>query len=170
MVLIGVAFGLGFSALSLAATDGVADAEQGLAASLFQTSFQVGGAIVLAAVTAVVEAGGASRITSPQATLGAYRPALALITAVSAVGAVAALTGLRSARSADRPVPVAVPALVRVPVAEEAEAPDLAMDAALGMEEALDVAAADLVTGTAREVEEGLRHPPALLTEAAPLS
>ena len=80
VVLIGIAFGLGFSALSLAATDGVADAEQGLAASLFQTSFQVGGAIVLAVVTAVVDAGGASRITSAQATLGAYRPALAVIT------------------------------------------------------------------------------------------
>ena len=80
VILIGVAFGLGFSALSLAATNGVADAEQGLAASLFQTSFQVGGAIVLAVVTAVVDAGGASRITSAQATLGAYRPALAVIT------------------------------------------------------------------------------------------
>ena len=94
VVLIGIAFGLGFSALSLAATDGVADAEQGLAASLFQTSFQVGGAIVLAIVTAVVDAGGASQITSAQATLGAYRPALAVITVVSALGAVTALSGL----------------------------------------------------------------------------
>ena len=58
---VGIAFGLGFSALSLAATAGVADREQGLAASLFQTSFQVGGAIVLAIVTAVVDAGGASQ-------------------------------------------------------------------------------------------------------------
>src|SRR5580700_894427 len=62
VLLIGLAFGLGFSSLSLAATAGVPDAEQGLAASLFQTSFQVGGAIVLAVVTAVVDAGGASRI------------------------------------------------------------------------------------------------------------
>ena len=66
VVLIGIAFGLGFSALSLAATDGVADAEQGLAASLFQTSFQVGGAIVLAVVTAVVDAGGAGRRDRPR--------------------------------------------------------------------------------------------------------
>ena len=72
VVLIGIAFGLGFSALSLAATAGIPDQEQGLAASLFQTSFQVGGAIVLAIVTAVVDAGGASRIISAQATLGAY--------------------------------------------------------------------------------------------------
>jgi EmrB/QacA subfamily drug resistance transporter len=92
---IGIAFGLGFSALSLAATDGVADHEQGLAASLIQTSFQVGGAVVLAIVTAVVDAGGGSQVTTAQATLGAYRPALALITAVAALGAVVALTGLQ---------------------------------------------------------------------------
>ena len=98
MVLIGVAFGLGFPALSLAATAGIPDEEQGLAASLFQTSFQVGGAIVLAIVTAVVEAGGASQIKTPQATLGAYRPALAVITAISALGALTALSGLLPAR------------------------------------------------------------------------
>ena len=109
VILIGVAFGLGFSALSLAATNGVADAEQGLAASLFQTSFQVGGAIVLAVVTAVVDAGGASRITSAQATLGAYRPALAVITLVSALGAVAAITGLRSRTARSRQARVPVP-------------------------------------------------------------
>ena len=57
----GVAFGLGFSLLSVAATAGVPNAEQGLAASLFQTLFQVGGAVVLAIVTAVVDAGGARR-------------------------------------------------------------------------------------------------------------
>jgi hypothetical protein len=45
----------------------VRNEQQGLAASLFQTSFQVGGAVVLAVVTAVVEAGGAKTITSPAA-------------------------------------------------------------------------------------------------------
>jgi MFS family permease len=115
VVLIGIAFGLGFSALSLAATAGIPDREQGLAASLFQTSFQVGGAIVLAIVTAVVDAGGASRITSPQATLGAYKPALAVITAVSAFGALTALSGLLSAR----PQPVVKEAPVRVPAQPE---------------------------------------------------
>src|ERR1700760_1167247 len=95
---VGIAFGLGFSALSLAATSGVADREQGLAASLFQTSFQVGGAIVLAVVTAVIDAGGASQVTSTQATLGAYRPALAVITGVSVLGALVALTGVRRRR------------------------------------------------------------------------
>jgi MFS family permease len=98
MLLVGLAFGLGFSALTVAATDGIPDAEQGLAASLFQTSFQVGGALVLAVVTAVVDAGGASRITSPAAVLTAYRPALFLITGVAAVGALVALSGLRRPR------------------------------------------------------------------------
>jgi predicted MFS family arabinose efflux permease len=111
VVLIGIAFGLGFSSLSLAATAGIADAEQGLAASLFQTSFQVGGAIVLAIVTAVVDAGGASRITTAQATLGAYRPALAVITAISAIGALTALSGLLPARRRTAALVPAQPAL-----------------------------------------------------------
>ena len=76
ILLIGLAFGLGFSSLTVAATAGVPDAEQGLASSLFQTSFQVGGAVVLAIVTAVVDASGAGRLVSPAATLAAYRPAL----------------------------------------------------------------------------------------------
>ena len=94
-LLIGLAFGLGFSSLSVAATAGVPDAEQGLAASLFQTSFQVGGAVVLAVVTAVIDASGAGRILSPAATLAAYRPALILITGVAAAGTLVALSGLR---------------------------------------------------------------------------
>jgi MFS family permease len=97
-LLIGLAFGLGFSSLTVAATAGVPDSEQGLAASLFQTSFQVGGAVVLAIVTAVVDASGAGRLVSPAATLAAYRPALILITAVAAVGALVALSGLRRQR------------------------------------------------------------------------
>ena len=95
VILLGVAFGFGFSALTVSATSGVRNEQQGLAASLFQTSFQVGGALVLAVVTAVVEAGGANTLTSPSAALSAYRPALYVITGVAALGLVAALPGLR---------------------------------------------------------------------------
>src|SRR5690242_13042099 len=118
ILLIGLAFGLGFSSLTVAATAGVPDAEQGLAASLFQTSFQVGGAVVLAVVTAVVDASGAGHLVSPAATLTAYRPALILITAVAAVGALIALSGLRRQRDVSvapadgpdvRPADLAVP-------------------------------------------------------------
>ena len=78
VILLGAAFGFGFSALTVAATSGVRNEQQGLAASLFQTSFQVGGAVVLAVVTAVIDAAGANTLTSPAATLSAYRPALYL--------------------------------------------------------------------------------------------
>jgi hypothetical protein len=105
-------------------------------------------------VTAVVDAGGASRIVSAQATLGAYRPALAVITLVSALGAVAALSGLRSARRQVRPAPV--PA--RTPVAEVVPTPVLVTEVAMATEPALDMEA-DLITGTAREVEEDCATP-----------
>jgi hypothetical protein len=54
--------------------------------------------VVLAIVTAVVDAGGAGQPSSASAsaTLAAYRPALALITAVAVVGMLVALSGLRS--------------------------------------------------------------------------
>jgi hypothetical protein len=97
-LLVGLAFGLGFSSLSVAATAGVPNSEQGLAASLFQTSFQVGGAVVLAIVTAVVDAGGAGQLTSASAVLAAYRPALGLITGIAAIGMLVALSGLRGRR------------------------------------------------------------------------
>jgi predicted MFS family arabinose efflux permease len=99
LLLIGLAFGLGFSSLSVAATAGVPAASQGLAASLFQTSSQVGGAVVLAVVTAVVDAGGASHVESPAATLAAYRPALVLITAIAAAGMLVGVSGLSRRRT-----------------------------------------------------------------------
>jgi MFS family permease len=104
VILLGAAFGFGFSALTVAATSGVRNEQQGLAASLFQTSFQVGGAVVLAVVTAVVDAGGGDTLTSPAATLAAYRPALYLITGVAALGLLVALPGLRRG-SAPAPEP-----------------------------------------------------------------
>ena len=96
VLLIGAAFGLGFSSLNVQATAGVADQEQGLASGILQTSFQVGGALVLAAVTAVVDAGGSKVI--PGQSLTAYRPALAVITGVAVLGLLVALSGLRPAR------------------------------------------------------------------------
>ena len=105
LLLIGAAFCLGFSALSTQATAGVADHEQGLASGILQTSFQVGGAIVLAVVTAVIDARGADHVISA-GTLAAYRPALGVITGIAVLGVAVALTGLR----APRPRPDAGPA------------------------------------------------------------
>ena len=103
VIALGLAFGLGFSALTVSATSGIPNQQQGLAASLFQTSFQVGGALVLAVVTAVVDAGGGNTLTSPAATLSAYRPGLYLITGVAALGLLVQLPGLRRGTRAEVP-------------------------------------------------------------------
>src|SRR5215470_983432 len=97
VLLIGAAFGLGFSSLNIQATAGVADHEQGLASGILQTSFQIGGAIVLAVVTAVIDARGANHVVSAH-TLTAYRPALDVIAGVAVLGVAIALGGLRAPR------------------------------------------------------------------------
>ncbi|MBO0768732.1 MAG: MFS transporter [Solirubrobacterales bacterium] len=54
MLLIGTGFALCFGALNIQATAGVADHEQGLASGLLNTSLQVGGAVVLAVISAIL--------------------------------------------------------------------------------------------------------------------
>ena len=54
MLLLGIGFALSFPTLNIAGTNGVGDHEQGLASGLVQTSFQVGGAIGLAVVSAII--------------------------------------------------------------------------------------------------------------------
>src|SRR6516162_6759801 len=148
-LLIGLAFGLGFSSLSVAATAGVPNAEQGLAASLFQTSFQVGGAVVLAIVTAVVDAGGAGQLSSAPATLAAYRPALGLITGIAAIGMLVALSGLRSQRAelADGPVAELAPDSSADGLAPDSSADGLALGN-LAAELAPDSSADGLASGS----------------------
>jgi predicted MFS family arabinose efflux permease len=53
-LLLGLAFSLAYGPLTIAATDGVSEHEQGLASGLLTTSFQFGSALGLAAVTAVL--------------------------------------------------------------------------------------------------------------------
>ncbi|MEO3808813.1 MFS transporter [Sphaerisporangium sp. B11E5] len=93
MVLLGVAFALTFPSLNIQATAGVADDEQGLASGLLNTSGQVGGALVLAVVTAVATAGGGA------VTMETIRPSIALCAAVALVGLGIAVTGVLRARS-----------------------------------------------------------------------
>ncbi len=54
LLLVGVAFALAYGPLTLAATDGVEESEQGLAGGLLYTSFQFGAALGLALVTIVL--------------------------------------------------------------------------------------------------------------------
>jgi sugar phosphate permease len=87
IVLLGLGFGLAFPTLNMEATNGVADHEQGLASALVNTSFQLGGAIVLAIVTAVLASRGAGL---PATSISAYRPGLEVVAGASALGLLAA--------------------------------------------------------------------------------
>src|SRR3954470_13946803 len=98
IVLLGLGFMLGFPSLNMQATNGIADHEQGLASGLVQTSFQVGGAIALAVVSAIVtaQAGGS---TDTSTLLDAYRSAMVVTAGVAVAGLLVALTGTRRVRA-----------------------------------------------------------------------
>jgi nitrate/nitrite transporter NarK len=74
-VLAGFGFALTYGPLNIAGTNGVAPEEQGLASGLVSSSFQVGGALVLAVATAVNNAA-AGAGTSAQAVLDGYQAAI----------------------------------------------------------------------------------------------
>jgi MFS family permease len=97
ILLIGIGFMLLFPTLNIQATSGVANHEQGLASGLVQTSFQIGGAVGLAIVTAIVsaQAGGS---TDPGMLMDAYRTALGVAIVAAAMGVVVALSGLLQER------------------------------------------------------------------------
>jgi MFS family permease len=97
MLLLGIGFMLLFPTLNIQATAGVADHEQGLASGLVQSSFQIGGAVGLAIVTAVVSAR-AGGSTDPDVLLSAYRTAIGVTVAVAALGLLVALAGLARER------------------------------------------------------------------------
>jgi Na+/melibiose symporter-like transporter len=101
MALIGLAFTLVYGPLTIVATDGVADEEQGLASGLFNTAFQFGAAIGLAVVAAVV-VGATGPADDPQALLDGYRAGLVVPVVGALLALAVTLPGLR-ARAAPRP-------------------------------------------------------------------
>lgn len=104
MILTGIAFALTYGPLTIAATDGIAGAEQGLASGLLNTSIQFGTALGIAVMTAVhIAALGSGG--SPQSLLESYRMALIvpviatlLAAAITAVGLIA--PGVQAVRTA----------------------------------------------------------------------
>jgi sugar phosphate permease len=93
MILIGLAFSLAYGALTIAATDGIAEEEQGLAGGILNVSFQFGAAFGLAVATAVsVAATGADG--SPDALLDGYRAALIVPVAGAVLAAALTAVGL----------------------------------------------------------------------------
>lgn len=102
-ILIGLGFGLAYGALNVAATNGVAPEEQGLAGGLVNTSFQFGGALVLAVVTAVNTAN-AGPGGSPAALLDGFHAAI-IVSLIAAVLGVAANALRRGTRTVPCPEP-----------------------------------------------------------------
>ncbi|MEU1012437.1 MFS transporter [Streptomyces sp. NPDC088810] len=94
MLLVGSGFALTFPSLNVQATNGVEEHEQGMVSGLLNTSVQVGGAIFLAVVTAVVTAHAPAKAT-PQAVLDSYRPGLVVTAVIAVVGLLLSLSGLR---------------------------------------------------------------------------
>ena len=93
ILLIGIGFMLLFPTLNIQAVSGVANREQGVASGLVQTSFQLGGAIGLAIVTAVVS-GRAGGSTNPDVLFDAYQTAVGVAVVAAALGLAVAIAGL----------------------------------------------------------------------------
>jgi Na+/melibiose symporter-like transporter len=99
MILLGIGFTLAFASFQIEGTSGVPDHEQGLAGGLLNTSTQVGGAVGLAIVTAVLTAAADGK-NGPDALLAGFTPALITVTVLAAIGLLAALSGTLERRRA----------------------------------------------------------------------
>jgi EmrB/QacA subfamily drug resistance transporter len=93
----GLGFALAYGPLNIAATNGVAPQEQGLASGLVNTSFQFGGALFLAVATAVNNANVTADGT-PQGLLDGFQAAV--VVSVIAAGLGVAIMALRGRRRA----------------------------------------------------------------------
>lgn len=104
LIIIGASFTTAAVATTVAVSTGVAGHEQGMAAALRQTAFQLGVAISVAVLLSVAASYTHTLLTgtsphSPAAALTAgYRLALAITAGLSAIGAVISATALRPAR------------------------------------------------------------------------
>jgi MFS family permease len=87
LILLGLAFSLAYGPLTIAATDGIPEQEQGLASGVLTTSFQFGSALGLAAVAAVLA-------TADELTVGDFRSALLVPLVAAGLGLLAAAPGL----------------------------------------------------------------------------
>jgi len=100
MLVTGIGVGLAFVSVTMAATAGVPDRDQGIASGLIGTAQQVGMAVGLAILVNI--AGSVTRVSLPQgagAVIAGYHQAFAIAAAISFVAAIVALIviGRRSA-------------------------------------------------------------------------
>lgn len=105
IILLGVGFAVTFPSVNAQGTAGVDDDEQGLASGLVNTSVQVGGALMMAVVTAILA--GAGGRSAPGELIGGMTTAIWLVSALSVVGLIGAVAALWWSRRAARTVPIA---------------------------------------------------------------
>ena len=97
MLLGGIGFMLTFGPLNMAATEGIADEEQGLASGLLFTSLQFGGALALAVATAAMNSGtkaSSAAVGSAAARMDGFHAALIVSVVVALAGVAIAFAGL----------------------------------------------------------------------------
>ncbi|TGB02584.1 MFS transporter [Streptomyces sp. MZ04] len=94
LIILSLGFALAYGPLTIVATEGVKEEEQGLAGGLLYTSFQFGAALGLSTVTAVNVAATAS--SAPADLLDGYRAALWVPLAAVLLAALISAFGLRS--------------------------------------------------------------------------
>src|SRR2546421_6856015 len=121
MIVLGVGLGLSFVPITIAATNGVAATESGLASGLLNTTQQVGGSLGLAILSSV----STSRITSaldsgsplPAALTHGFKGAFVVAAVLSAIGLVLALVFMpgRRRRAEDEEVETVALAAIRCP-------------------------------------------------------
>jgi EmrB/QacA subfamily drug resistance transporter len=103
----GTGLGLSFVPVTISSLQGIGRSDAGVASGLINTSRQIGGAVGLAAVTAIA-ASSSGHIGSSVALDHGYQTALYALTGVGILAAVAAATLLRSPRRVDEPIPAPV--------------------------------------------------------------
>ncbi|MER7566804.1 MFS transporter [Streptomyces sp. NPDC097941] len=103
MLLIGIGFPFAFTAANVQATSGVDESEQGLAAGILQTGYQVGAAVVLAVVTVRM---GDEDTAEPARMLSGYHQGTWVIVVIAALSALSVpVVALAARRRAGRVEP-----------------------------------------------------------------
>jgi MFS transporter len=113
-VLGGAGMALSFVPVTIAALSGVERADAGVASGLINTSRQIGGAIGIAATTAIAATATSNYTAAPTTSIAAlnhgYQVALVVLTGLVLVGAVVAATFLRPATVREAaPEPINLP-------------------------------------------------------------
>ena len=121
MIVIGAGLGLSFVPITIAATNGVAGGDSGLASGLLNTTQQVGGALGVAILSSVSTSRTASALDAgtalPAALTHGFKGAFAVAAALCAIGIVVAVALLprRKREAEDAPVEVIALSFARCP-------------------------------------------------------